>query len=128
MLGVTATFPFSPPPRALTGDAGGITIVASTQAGQATFTLVPGRVGANRLEAGVVDRDGAPLVARQATLAWSLPASGIEASHVEASLPLPGVVIAGGVALPTPGRWRLRLDLLIDDFTKLTYEGEIEVR
>lgn len=128
VLGVTATFPFSPPPRSLTADAGGITVVASTPAGQATFTLVPGRVGANRLEAGVVDRDGAPLAARRATLAWSLPAAGIEASHVEASLPLPGVVIAAGLALPTPGRWRLRLDLLIDDFTKLTYEGEIEVR
>ena len=29
--------------------------------------------------------------------------------------------------MPRAGRWRLRLDLLVDDFTKLTFEGEITV-
>ena len=42
--------------------------------------------------------------------------------------PLPGVVVADGVLVPRAGRWRLRLDLLIDDFTKLTYEGDIDLR
>jgi copper transport protein len=127
VLGVTATFPFSPPPRAL-GAAEGITVVVSGRGGQATLTLIPGRVGRNRLEAGVADRDGAPIVAREAALAWSLTAAGIEPVRVEASLPLPGVVTVADVELPRSGRWRLQLDLLIDDFTKLTFEGEIDVR
>jgi copper transport protein len=128
VLAVTATFPFSPPPRALAGDEPGISVVASGREGQALLTLVPGRVGTNRLQAGIADRDGAPLTAREASVAWSLPAAGLEPVRVAASLPLPGVVVADGVLLPQPGRWRLRLDLLIDDFTKFTYEGEIEVR
>ena len=128
VLAVTATFPFSPPPRALAAEAAGITVVASGRSGQATLTLIPGRIGANRLEAGVADRDGAPVMAREATLAWSLPAAGIEPIRVDAGLPLPGVVVAHDISLPQPGRWRLRLDLLIDDFTRLTYEGEIDVR
>ena len=69
-----------------------------------------------------------PVMAREATLAWSLPAAGIEPIRVDAGLPLPGVVVAHDISLPQPGRWRLRLDLLIDDFTRLTYEGEIDVR
>ena len=127
VLAVTATFPLSPPPRALVEQAAGLTVVASGRAGQSTLTLVPGRVGANRLEAGVADRDGAPVTAREASVAWSLPAAAIEPVRVDARQPLPGVVVADGILLPRAGRWRLRLELLIDDFTMLTYEGEIDI-
>ena len=128
VLAVTATFPFSPPPRALAEPEPGVTILASGAQGQALLTLIPGHLGANRLQAGVADRDGAPVLAREASLAWSLPEGGIEPVRAAATMPLPGVVIAEGVQLPQAGRWRLRLDLLVDDFTKLTYEGEIDVR
>ena len=43
------------------------------------------------------------------------------------ALPAPGVVAAQDIVLPRAGRWTFRLDLLIDDFTKLTFEGEIDV-
>ncbi len=128
VLAVTATFPFSPPPRALAEDGSGISVVASGRGGQAILTLLPGRLGVNRLQAGVTDQDGAPISAREARFAWSLPSAGIEPIRVAATLPLPGVVVAEGIPIPQPGRWRLRLDLLIDDFTKSTYEGEIDVR
>ena len=62
------------------------------------------------------------------TISWSLPAAGIEPVRATARHPLPGVVVADGVLVPRAGRWRLRLDLLIDDFTKLTYEGDIDLR
>ena len=80
VLAVTATFPFSPPPRALAAppddiEDEGITVVASGSAGQAVLTLLPGRTGANRLQAWVTDRDGVPLAGRSATVAWALPAA-----------------------------------------------------
>ena len=82
VLAVTATFPLSPPPRALAAPtpprADGITVVASGPDGQAVLTLMPGRAGTNRLEAWVTDRDGAPRLAREATVAWAMPAAGIE--------------------------------------------------
>jgi hypothetical protein len=29
--------------------------------------------------------------------------------------------------MPRGGRWRIRLDLLVDDFTKLSFEGEVAI-
>ena len=130
VLAVTASFPFDPPPRAMAmtgGDtaAGGVTIVAAAPGGQATLTLIPGRPGANRLEAWVTDTAGAAVAAKEATVAMALPEAGIEPNRFRAAMPRPGVYVAEGLALPRAGRWRLRLDLLVDDFTKLTFEGEI---
>jgi len=85
-------------------------------------------VGANRLEAMIVDRDGLPVVARSAEVAWSMPAAGFEPLRLAASRPQPGLVTASPVDLPAPGRWRVRIDLLIDDFTKFSFEGEIDLR
>ena len=68
VLAVTATFPLSPPPRALAPAAEGVTVVAPGPGGQATLSLLRGRSGSNRLEAGVVDREGAPVMARDGLL------------------------------------------------------------
>jgi copper transport protein len=132
VLAVTASFPLDPPPRAsaMTGGdtvAGGVTIVAAAPGGQATLTLVPGRPGANRLEARVTDTTGAPVAAKEATVAMALPEAGIEPGRFRAATLRPGVYVAEGIAVPRAGRWRLRLDLLVDDFTKLTFEGELVV-
>lgn len=128
ILAVTATFPLSPPPRALAAlDTGALTVVVAAPAGQATLTLLPGRTGTNRLEAWVTDRDGGPVQAREASLSWSLPDAGIERSRAAMELPAPGVATATGLVLPRGGRWKLQLDLLIDDFTKLTFVGGIDV-
>ncbi|MFZ1431388.1 MAG: CopD family protein [Geminicoccaceae bacterium] len=128
ILAVTATFPLGPPPRVLTAlDTGALTVVIAAPAGQATLTLLPGRTGTNRLEAWVTDRDGGPVQAREASLSWSLPDAGIERSRAAMELPAPGVATATGLVLPRGGRWKLQLDLLIDDFTKLTFVGGIDV-
>jgi copper transport protein len=132
VLAVTASFPLDPPPRATAMTerdtmAGGVTVVAAAPGGQATLTLVPGRPGANRLEARVTDTTGAPVAAKEATVAMALPEAGIEPARSRAAMPRPGVYVAEGLAVPRAGRWRLRLDLLVDDFTKLTFEGELVV-
>lgn len=77
VLGVTATFPPSPPPRSAAVAEEGVTITAPGRGGQATITLHPGTTGPNRLEAMVVDRDGLPIVARSAELSGRclMPAS-----------------------------------------------------
>ena len=131
VLAVTATFPLSPPPRALAAlaelDPGALSVVVAAPGGQATLTVLPGRTGTNRLEAWVTDANGAPVSAREGTLSWSLPTAGIERARLPVALPAPGVATAAGLVLPRGGRWLLRLDLLIDDFTKLTFEGRIDV-
>ena len=43
-------------------------------------------------------------------------------------LPCPArVYMVDGLVILQPGRWRLRLDLLIDDFTRLTFEADIVI-
>ena len=103
---------------------GGVTIVATAQGRQAVIALLPGRPGPNRFEARVTDVGGAPVAAREATVRWSLPEAGIEPVRTAATAPLPGVYAADDLNLPRTGRWVLRLDLLVDDFTELTFEGE----
>jgi copper transport protein len=133
VLAITASFPLSPPPRALAAaDAQTlvgeeITVVAAGRGGQATFTLLPGRMGSRRLTAWVTDLDGAPIRAREAAIRWSLPTGGLEPFVVAVDLPAPGVIAAADLDLPRPGRWQLRLELLIDDFTKLSFEAELAV-
>ena len=75
----------------------------------------------------MTDAAGAPVAAKEATVAMALPEAGIEPSRFQAAMPRPGVYVAEGLALPRAGRWRLWLDLLVDGFTKLTFEGEFVV-
>lgn len=127
VLAVTASFPLDPPPRAISRTAApaGITAVIAAPGGQAVVTLLPGRVGANRLEAWVTDSAGTPITAKEARILLSLPGAGIEPWRVLAAMPQPGVYTADGLFLPLAGRWRLRIELLIDDFTRQRLEGDL---
>ncbi len=127
VLAVTATLALGPPPRAIAPPTVPVTVATFTQGRQALLTLSPGRPGTNRLEAWVTDADGGPVAAREARLRLALPEAGIEPSRVPVTMPRPGAYAADGLAILRPGRWRLRLDLLIDDFTQLTFEAEIVV-
>ena len=131
VLAVTATFPLSPPPRALAAPSDelageGITVVASGSAGQAVLTLLPGRAGPNRLEAWVTDRDGVPLAGKEATLVWTLP-SGAEPGRASAGFAAPGALAVPELVMPRPGRWRLRLEVRVDDSSQLTFEGDVDL-
>ena len=131
VLAVTASFPFDPPPRAIAAAqrdaAEGVTIIVAARDGQATLTLLPGQPGTNRLEAWVTDASGVAVAAKEATVSTALLEAGIEPARSPAAMPRPGVYVAEELAIPRAGRWRVRLDLLVDDFTKLTFEGEIIV-
>ena len=104
-----------------------MTVATFAEGRQALLTLSPGRPGTNRLEAWVTDGDGKPVVAREARLRLALPVAGIEPSRLAAAMPQPGVYLADGLAILRSGRWRLRLDLLIDDFTRLAFEADIVI-
>jgi copper transport protein len=107
--------------------ADGVTIFVAARDGQAALTLLPGRPGASRLEAWVTDPSGAPVSAEEATVSAARPEAGIEPVRFPAAMPRPGVYVTEGLPMPLAGRWRLRLDLLVDDFTKLTFEGTVTV-
>jgi copper transport protein len=136
VLGLTASLPLDPPPRALAhgsaaveaAEDGVAVVVAAPGGARAVLTLLPGQPGANRLEGWVTGPDGTPLTAREAQLRLGLPEAGIEPARFPAAMTRPGVYVADGLPVARPGRWRLRLELLVDDFTRLAFEGDLMIR
>ena len=129
VLAVTATFPLDAPPRTAAAREAAttapVTVLVTSRHGRAEITVSPGRRGVNRIEAVVTDASGALLTAQEASVEVAAPEAGIEAARTVAVMLGPGHYVAHGLALPLSGRWHLRLDLLVDDFTKLRFEGEV---
>jgi copper transport protein len=130
VLALTASLGLGPPPRAQAPPGTeaaepGITVLLAARGQVATVTLLPGRPGANRLLATVADPAGAPLAAQAASVILALPAAGLEPARYPLAMARPGVYQDDALLLPRAGRWQLRLELLIDDFTKLTFAGDL---
>ena len=94
----------------------------------ADLTLTPGRVGRSGGEIMIRDGNYQPMTPKEVTLVFSQPASGIEPLRREAVGIGDDRWRIDDVMLPTPGRWRLRIDVLIDDFTKVSLEDDILIR
>ena len=94
----------------------------------ADLTLTPGRVGRSHAEIMIRDANYRPLTPKGVTLVFSQPASGIEPLRREAVGIGDNRWRIDDVVLPTPGRWRLRVEILIDDFQKVSVEDDILVR
>lgn len=131
VVGLTAGLGQHPPPRITEGlpvdEAPGLTAVTFRDGRQAAITVLPGRAGLNRIEAYVTGVDGRPLAARTALLELSAPALGLGPIRRDARAVVAGVWLVEDAALPRPGRWAVRLDLLIDDFTTLVFTTELDL-
>jgi copper transport protein len=93
----------------------------------ADVTLEPGRVGTARASIAVLRGDFSPLAPKEVALILSNPAAGIEPIRRLAVL-RDGVWQIEALALPVPGRWQLRVDVLISDFEKQMLEDSVEIR
>lgn len=128
IFALVAGWRFTPPPRSIVEEAESEFVHFHSGSVMADLTLTPGRRG--RSEGEIMIRDGnfQPITPKGVTLVFSQPASGIEPLHREAV----GIGDArwrvDDVVLPTAGRWRLRIDVLIDDFQKVSLEDDILVR
>jgi copper transport protein len=71
--------------------------------------------------------DGSPLAAKEATLILSLPERGIEPLERAATLGADGYWSAGGVPVPYPGRWHIRIEALVTDFEKISLEDDFDM-
>ncbi len=127
VLGVTASFPLSPPPRAVPLPTSAVATLAG-EGLRAVLVAVPGQAGANQIEVSLEDAGGLPRDAREVRLRLALPEAGIEPVIYEIGRVAPGLYLAPAALLPVSGPWSLRLDVLIDDFTKVILEGQVEIR
>jgi copper transport protein len=134
ILGVVAGWRFTTPPRALAAatqtaaDQTPLAIHIHTETAMFQVLISPGRVGANDFVLQLMAGDASPLPAKEATLTLGLPERGIEPIERNATRGPDGYWHVGGLPLPLPGRWHLKVDALVSDFEKVTLEDDVDVR
>jgi copper transport protein len=129
ILAVVAGWRFTPPPRALvTAIATPLAIHIHTEAAMFQVLISPGTVGTDSFVLQLMNGDASSLVAKEATLALSLPERGIEPLERKATLGADGYWHVADVPIPYPGRWHLRIDALVTDFKKVTLEDDFDVK
>jgi len=128
ILGVVGLWRFTPPPRALVVVANDdfFTHVHAERA-MADVTLSPGHAGPITLSIQLRTPDERVLDAKGLSVTLSNPEAGIEPSTAEARRAGEGQWKAS-MAAPVPGRWTLRLDILISDFDSLSVEAPVLIK
>jgi copper transport protein len=128
ILGLVAAWRFTPPPRALVlAAAAPARVHIHTEALMADVTLEPGRVGTSRADIVVLRGDFSPFDAKEVALVLSHPAAGVEPIRRAATL-REGVWQIDALPLPVPGRWQIRVDVLVGDFEKQILEDSMDIR
>lgn len=129
VFGIAAGWRFTPPPRSLAiAAAQPAQMHIHTAQAMADITVTPGRAGPVSVSAILMTGDFGPLDAREVTFVFSNPAAGIEPFRRKAEKPGDGSWRAGDVVLPLPGKWTIRIDILVTDFDMARIEGEIDIR
>lgn len=127
VLGTVALWRFTPPPRVLAVPV----IVAEAHLHEARamadLTLARDRHGVATATIVVMTGDFGPLDPKEMTLILSSPAAGLEPLRRPARRAGDGTWRVEGLALPVPGRWQLRLDILASDFEMVTLESGLDV-
>lgn len=127
ILGVVAGWRFTPPPRALAAATEPLAVHIHTDNAMFQVLVSPGTVGSNGFVMQLMNGDGSPLLAKEATLVLSLPERGIEPMERVATLGSDGSWHVGAVPLPYPGHWHMRIEALVTDFQKITLEDELDI-
>jgi copper transport protein len=128
IFALVAGWRFTPPPRSIVPEDQAEFAHFHSDKVMADVTLTPGRVGRSSAEIMVRDGTYLPIAPKGVTLIISQPASGIEPLRREAVSIGHDRWRIDDVTFPAPGRWRLRIEVLIDDFTKAAIEDDIRIR
>jgi len=129
IFGAVALWRFTPPPRALDAAAAEpvIEYIQSDKA-QAHIQVMPGRAGTVVVSVNVLTGDFELLDAKEVTLVLSSPDAGIEPFRRKLTRRGEANWRADDLAIPLPGLWRVRVDILVTDFELLKLEGQIRIR
>ncbi|HEY6256462.1 MAG TPA: copper resistance protein CopC [Xanthobacteraceae bacterium] len=124
ILGMVALWRFTPPPRALIA-AEPASIHFHGGKAMAQIDVEPVRARGAEVLIEVLDGEFHPLAAKEVTIFLSNPAAGIEPVRRDAdSLGTPHWRI-DDLRIPIAGRWKLRVDILVNDFDKETLEDDV---
>ncbi|KRB19669.1 MULTISPECIES: copper resistance CopC/CopD family protein [Mesorhizobium] len=129
IFGVAAGWRFTPPPRALAiAAAQPVSIHIHTLQAMADLSITPGHAGPVAASMVIMTGDFGPLDAKEVTLVLSKPDSGIEPLKRAATKPGDGSWRVDNLVIPIPGRWTVRLDILVSDFEIVKIEAPVDIR
>jgi copper transport protein len=129
ILALAAGWRFTPPPRVLAIEAAKpffLHIHGGTA--MADITITPGRVGVTNIAIFPMLPDMTPIEAKEVELLISKRDSGIEPIRRMAEKIPTGGWRVNGLAIPLPGVWDVRLELLVSDFDKVVLAAPAEIR
>ncbi len=124
ILGMVALWRFTPPPRALIG-AEQASIHFHGGKAMAQIEVEPVRARGADMSIDVLDPEFHPLAVKGVTIFLSNPQAGIEPLRREAERAGEEGWRIDDLRIPLAGRWRLRVDVLINDFEKETLEDDV---
>jgi copper transport protein len=129
IFAVAACWRFTPPPRALAAAAAQpATVHIHADKAMAFVQIMPGRAGDVTVSIGVLTGEFQPFDAKEVTLVLSKPDSGIEPFRRQAVRRDEATWRIDHMTIPLPGTWRVRVDVLISDFDKVSLEDQISIR
>ncbi|MDX0537438.1 copper resistance protein CopC [Sinorhizobium medicae] len=129
IFAVAACWRFTPPPRALAAAAAQpATVHIHAGKAMALVQVSPGRAGDVKVSIGVLTGEFQRLDAKEVTLVLSMPDSGVEPFRRQAVRLNEGTWRIDDMTIPLPGTWRVRVEILISDFEKVSLEEQINIR
>jgi copper transport protein len=132
VIAATAVLGATPPPRAAAESeaaAGSALRRAVMVSGglELTATVTPARAGSNQIDMSFRKADGSLLDPQEVSVIWSLAGAGIEPLEQTATHAGAGVYHLHRVNLIIAGDWTLRVEALINDFTKTAFETRLQI-
>lgn len=128
ILGLVATWRFTPPPRALiaVSAAKPAHLHIHTAKAMADVTFDPGRAGLVRADIALMTGDFGALDAKEVRLTLENKAAGIEAISRAATKGDDAVWHVPQILVPAAGVWSVEVEILIDDFDQITLADQAE--
>jgi copper transport protein len=127
ILALVALWRFTPPPRALALAGSQVSIHFHGERAMAQIEIASVRARGAHVSIEVFDGELRPLAAKEITLVFSNPAAGVEPMRRAATRESDFLWRVDDLQVPLAGRWRLRVEILINDFEKVALEDEVEL-
>jgi copper transport protein len=129
VLGLVAAWRFTPPPRALViASAKPALVHIHTAAAMANVTFEPARAGMVQASIVIMRGDFGGLDAREVRLTLDNKTADIEAISRPATKGSDNIWRIPQLPIPTGGRWNIHVEILINDFEKVTLEDHVDIR
>ena len=128
ILGLVASWRFTPPPRSLLAAAAApIHIHIHTDKAMADLQIGPADAEGRQIMISLLNGQFASLPAKEVVLVLSKPDAGIEPLRLDASRIDETIWRINGVRLPGAGHWHARVEILVSDFEKTAVEDDVNL-